>query len=72
MKKMYQKPQAEVVKVRCFNKLLDDNWGEFGNESNPYNTGDAKEMQIRFEEEQEMHEELGKIFSEDNLTNPWK
>ena len=69
MKKMYQKPQAEVVKLRCKDQLL---YGEFGNESNPYNTADAKEMQIRFEEEQEMHEELGKIFSEDNLVNPWK
>ena len=68
MKKEYQKPQAEVVKVRCKDQLL---WGEEQG-SNIWNTGDAKEMQIRFEEEEEMHEELGKIFSEDNLVDPWK
>lgn len=65
---MYQKPQAEVVIVRCKDKLL---WGEEQG-SNIWHTGDAKEMQIRFEEEEEMHEELGKIFSEDNLVDPWK
>ena len=69
MKKEYQKPQAEVVKVRCKDQLL---WGDEAGGSQPWNTGDAKEMQIRFEEEQEMHEELGKIFSEDNLVDPWK
>ncbi|MBR4238595.1 MAG: hypothetical protein IKQ03_04185 [Prevotella sp.] len=69
MKKVYQKPQAEVVKVRCKDQLL---WGDEANNSQPWNTGDAKEMQIRFEEEEEMHEELGKIFSEDNLVDPWK
>ena len=68
MKKTYQKPQAEVVKVRCKDKLL---WGEEG-QSNPWHTADAKEMEIQFEEEQEMHEELGNIFSEDNLVDPWK
>ena len=68
MKKVYQKPQAEVVHVRCKDKLL---WGEEQG-SNIWHTGDAKEMQIRFEEEEEMHEELGKIFSEDNLVDPWK
>lgn len=70
MKKEYQKPQAEIVKVRCKDQLLQNWWDEAG--SNPFNTGDAKEMQIRFEEEEEMHEELGKIFSEDNLVDPWK
>ena len=69
MKKMYQKPQAEVVKVRCKDKLL---WGEEGNASNPYNEYEAKEAEIRFEEEQEMHEVLGGIFSSDNLVNPWE
>lgn len=68
MKKTYLKPQAEVVKVRCKEKLL---WGEYENASNPFNETDAKEMQIRFEEEQEMHQVLGGIFSEDNIVNPW-
>lgn len=70
MKKLYQRPQAEVVKVRCKDQLL---WGEGAmGASNDLDHTDAKEMQIRFEEEQEMHEELGKIFSEDNLVDPWK
>jgi hypothetical protein len=71
MKKMYQKPQAEIVIVRCKDKLLDwldDVWGS----TQGFDHTEAKEMQIRFEEEQEMHEELGKIFSEDNLVDPWK
>ena len=74
MKKMYEKPQAEIVIVRCKGRLLqdDENWGQFGNESNPYNTADAKEMQIRMEEEQEMHETLGEIFDPSNLVNPWQ
>lgn len=71
MKKTYQKPQAEVVIVRCKEKLLDYGDPSTGSEFNLDHT-EAKEMQIRFEEEQEMHEELGKIFSEDNLVDPWK
>ena len=68
---MYQKPQAEIVKVRCKDKLL---WGDtpVASDKNIWDTPDAKEMEIRFEEEQEMHEELGNIFSEDNLVNPWE
>ena len=69
MKKMYQKPQAEIVKVRCKEKLL---WGENGTVSNTDFYGEAKEMEMRLEEEQEMHEELGNIFSSDNLVDPWK
>lgn len=69
MKKVYEMPQAEVVQVRCNEKLL---YGEWGNESNPYNTADAKEMEIRFEEEQEMHQTLGEIFDPENLVNPWE
>ena len=69
MKKMYEMPNAEIVQVRCNEKLLQ---GLLPNESNDSDHTDAKEMQIRFEEEQEMHEELGKIFSEDNLVNPWE
>ena len=74
MKKMYQKPQAEVVMVRCKDKLLDygDPVAGGGSNANDWEHTDAKEMQIRFEEEQEMHEVLGKIFSEDNLVDPWK
>ena len=68
MKKLYQKPQAEVVLVRCKDKLL---WGEEAG-SNIWHTGDAKEMEIRFEEEQEMHETLGEIFDPSNLVNPWE
>ena len=67
---MYQKPQAEIVIVRCKDKLLD--YQALTASPTDYDHTDAKEMQIRFEEEQEMHEELGKIFSEDNLVNPWK
>lgn len=74
MKKMYQKPQAEIVIVRCKNKLLgEDDWqNEVWTSTQGFDYTEAKEMQIRFEEEQEMHEELGKIFSENNLVNPWK
>lgn len=63
MKKLYKKPFAEIVVVN-HQTLLEDA------SQTPY--ADAKEMQIRFEEEEEMHEELGKIFSEDNLVDPWK
>lgn len=70
MKKMYQKPLAEIVKVRCKDQLLD--YGVPTASEFDLDHTEAKEMQIRFEEEQEMHEELGKIFSEDNLANPWK
>ena len=75
MKKMYEKPQAEIVRVRCMGRLLDDDewtgqdvWGG----SNNLNYTDAKEMRIRYEEEKEMHEVLGGIFSEENLVNPWE
>jgi hypothetical protein len=71
MKKMYQKPQAEIVIVRCKDKLLDWQDEAWGSPTDKDHT-EAKELQIRFEEEQEMHEELGKIFSEDNLVDPWK
>ena len=69
MKKMYEKPQAEIVHVRCNEKLL---WGENENASNTWNTADAKEMEMRMEEEQEMHETLGEIFDPSNLVNPWE
>ena len=67
---MYQKPQAEIVIVRCKDKLLD--YGVPTASPTDLDHTEAKELQIRFEEEQEMHEELGKIFSEDNLVDPWK
>ena len=63
MKKLYQKPLAEIVVIYHQTPLLDES-------QTPYI--DAKETQMRFEEEQEMHEELGRIFSSDNLVNPWE
>ena len=61
MKKMYQKPQAEVVIVRCKDKLLD--WqDEVWASTQDLDHTEAKELEIRMEEEQEMHETLGEIF----------
>ena len=71
MKKMYQKPQAEVVIVRCKDKLLgwqDDVWASTQGKDHT----EAKELEIRMEEEQEMHETLGEIFDPSNLVNPWE
>lgn len=72
MKKPYQKPMAEVVRVRCKDRLLDWQDEVWGGGSNDKDHNDAKEMQIRFEEEQDMHQELNKIFNEENLVDPWK
>ena len=71
MKKMYQKPQAEVVIVRCKDKLLD--WqDEVWASTQDLDHTEAKELEIRMEEEQEMHETLGEIFDPSNLVNPWE
>lgn len=74
MKKTYIKPQAEVVLVRCKDKLLD--WQDevmlISSDGNDLDHTDAKEMRIRYEEQKEMHEVLGGIFSEENLVNPWE
>ncbi len=67
MKKLYEKPQAEVVIVRCKDKLLyDETMAD--PVSNPYTHADAKENQI-FGEDDEM-QEWNDIFSNDRK-DPW-
>lgn len=63
MKKLYIKPLAEIVVVNHQTLLEDASQTPFA---------DAKEMEMRMEEEQEMHETLGEIFDPSNLVNPWE
>lgn len=65
-KKRYVKPQAEIVHVRCNEKLL---WGEMGNESNKWNYYEAKEMEYSPEEVEEW-EQWNDLFRS-SRHDPW-
>ena len=65
---MYEKPQAEVIQIRCNGRLLDDNWGQLADPvSNPYTHPDAKEGQMYDDDEMQ---EWNNIFSNDRK-DPW-